>query len=212
MVILGLTGSIAMGKSAAASAFARLGIPVFDSDREVHALLGKKGAVTTAIAENFPGVVEQGVVDRQRLAGQVFGDDKALRLLEGIIHPEVRARQVAFLKRVRGARKPLAVMDIPLLFETGGDAWCDYVAVVSAPLFLQRQRVLRRPGMTARRFDAILEQQMPDREKRRRADFVIPTGLGKGEMVKRVERIAAILKRRRGWLWQTRAAFLMRGA
>lgn len=193
MIVLGLTGSIAMGKSTAAAMFRRLGVAVDDADRTVHRLLAPGGAAVAAIARAFPGVVVAGAVDRPALGTRVFGDDGALRDLEAILHPLVRDRRLAFLaaERRRGAR--LAVVDIPLLFETGAERGCDAVAVVSAPAFLQRQRLERRPGMTPARIAAILGRQMPDGEKRRRADYVIPSGLGRAVAFEAVRRIAADL-------------------
>lgn len=179
MIILGLTGSIGMGKSEAARAFRRLQVPVFDSDQGVHALLAAQGAageaVARAVEEAFPGVTKDGAVDRAALGRRVFGDARALRKLEAILHPAVRATQAAFLADCREQGEKLAVLDVPLLFEAGGHAACDYVLVVSAPEEVQRARVLAREGMTEERFAEILSQQMPDQEKRRRADFVIPT-------------------------------------
>lgn len=204
MVILGLTGSIAMGKTAAAKAFIRLGIPVHDSDAVVHELMRTGGAAVAPIGDDFPDVIVAGAVDRARLGDRVYGDVGALKRLEAIVHPLVRRHETAFLKRMSGRHQTLVVLDIPLLFETGADERCDAVAVVSAPAFVQRRRVLRRSGMSVQRLDAILRQQIPDSEKRRRADFVIPTGLGKGEMVARVRRIAAILGKRSGTAWPGR--------
>lgn len=178
MKILALTGSIGMGKSTAAKLLRRLGVPVHDSDRAVHELLGPGGAAVAPIAEAFPGTVQDGRVDRRKLGDQVFGDQAALRRLEAIVHPLVRRETASFLARHRRARRRLVALDVPLLFETGGDRRCDAVLVVTAPHWLQRQRVLRRPGMTERKFAAILEKQVPDREKRRRAQYVVNTGLG----------------------------------
>lgn len=179
MKVLGLTGSIGMGKSTAAVMLRRLGWPVHDADATVHRLLARGGAAVAAIDAAFPGVVINGSVSRPELGKRVFGDVAALRRLEAILHPLVRAREVAFLRQQmrRGAR--LVVLDIPLLFETGGDKRCDAVAVVSCPAFLQAQRVLRRPGQSPERLAAICAQQMADVDKRRRADFVIPSGAGK---------------------------------
>lgn len=178
MIILGLTGSIGMGKSTAARQLRRLGFPVHDADAVVHGLLAKGGAAVPAIAAVFPGVVTDGVVDRAALGAQVFRDPEALRRLEAIVHPLVRRAERRFLARARRQRRRLVVLDIPLLFETGGAARCDAVAVVSAPPFVQAQRVLARPGMTKARLEAIRRKQMPDGDKRRRADLVIPTGCG----------------------------------
>ncbi len=204
MVILGLTGSIGMGKTEAAKAFIRLGIPVHDSDAVVHELMQTGGAAVAPIEHDFPDVIVAGAVDRTKLGDRVYGDLDALKRLEAIVHPLVRDRETAFLKQVSGQHQALVVLDIPLLFETGADKRCDAVAVVSAPAFVQRRRVLRRSGMSVQRLDAILRQQIPDSEKRRRADFVIPTGLDKGEMVARVRRIAAILGKRSGTAWPGR--------
>lgn len=175
MIVLGLTGSIGMGKSEAAGALGRLGLPVFDSDQQVHALLAAGGAVARAVEETFPGVTKNGAVDRPALGARVFGDAAALKKLEAILHPAVAARRQEFLDACRKRGEKLAVLDVPLLFEAGGAAACDYVMVVSAPAEVQRQRVMARDGMTAARFAAILAEQMPDEEKRRRADFVIST-------------------------------------
>lgn len=179
MIVLGLTGSIAMGKTTAHRMLLQLGVPVHDADATVHRLFARGGAAVAPIGAAFPGVVVDGAVDRARLSQAVLGNEAAFRRLEGIVHPLVRAAEVEFLKRRRLARVPLVALDVPLLFETGGEARCHAVAVLSAPLFLQRQRVLRRPGMTEAKFQAILARQMPDAEKRRRADWVVPTGLGK---------------------------------
>ena len=176
MVILGLTGSIGMGKTRAARCFHALGIPVFDADAAVHHLMAQGGAAVKAVGQAFPGVVDDDAVDRAALGARVFGNPDALRCLEGILHPRVRAARRRFLRQARARREPMVVLDIPLLFETGGDAICTCTAVVSAPSFVQRARVLSRRTMTEERFEAVLAQQMPDAEKRRRADFVIPTG------------------------------------
>ncbi|WP_366554690.1 dephospho-CoA kinase [Aquibaculum sediminis] len=189
MRVLGLTGSIGMGKSTAASMLRRIGLPVHDADAAVHRLFAAGGAAVPAIEAAFPDSVVEGAVDRRRLGAAVFGDPAALRRLEAIVHPLVRAEALAFLRRHRRARRPLVVLDIPLLYETGGDRLCDAVALVTAPSFLQEQRVLRRPGMTAERLAAVRAQQMPDREKRRRADFLVLTGRGKGDTFRQLRRI-----------------------
>lgn len=178
MIILGLTGSIGMGKSTAAQQLRRLGFAVHDADATVHGLLGRGGGAVSAIAAAFPGVVRDGAVERRVLGAQVFDDPAALRRLESILHPLVRQAERRFLARARRQRRRLVVLDIPLLFETGGETRCDAVAVVSAPAFVQARRVLGRPGMTDDRLAAIRRTQMPDRDKRRRADVVIPTGRG----------------------------------
>ena len=179
MKILGLTGSIAMGKSTAAAMLIGLGVPVHDADAAVHRLMGPGGAALPPIAAAFPGCVGDAGVDRSALGQQVFGDRARLTRLEAILHPLVRAETRTWLACQARRRVPIVVLDIPLLYEAGRQAACDAVAVVSAPAWLQRQRVLRRPGMTDAKLAAILARQVPDAVKRRRADFVIPTGLGK---------------------------------
>lgn len=176
MIILGLTGSIGMGKSTTAAMFRDLGVPVHDSDETVHSLYAGKAA--PLIEARFPGSVVDGVVDRQRLGAAVIDRPDAMRDLEAIVHPLVRAETDAFLRRHREAGAPLVVLDIPLLFETGGEGRVDRIAVVSAPADVQRQRVLARPGMTVEKFEAILARQVPDADKRARADFIIDTGQG----------------------------------
>lgn len=193
MIVLGLTGSIAMGKSTAASMFRRLEVPVWDADQVVHALFARGGAAVAPVEAAFPGVVLNGAVDRGMLAERVFGDLSALVRLEGIVHPLVYADQRRFLARARRARRRLVVLDVPLLFESGGDRLCDRIAVVSAPALVQRQRLRQRPGMDDARIDAILARQMSDAEKRRRADFVIPTGLGRACSMQAIARIVATL-------------------
>lgn len=195
MIILGLTGSIGMGKSTAAATLRRLGVPVFDADAEVHRLLAPGGAAVGAVEAAFPGVRDvAGRIDRQRLGQRVFNDPPALHRLEAIIHPLVRAAEKRFVARAHARRQRLIVLDIPLLFETGGDERCDLVLVVSAPLRLQRERVMRRPGMSERRFAGILRAQMPDREKRRRADFVVATALGRDATFRRLKAIVRELR------------------
>lgn len=176
MIVVGLTGSIGMGKSTTAQMFEEEGVPVHDSDRAVHGLYAGKAA--PLVEDAFPGTTVDGKVDRERLAARVLGDAAALKRLEAIVHPLVRAEADAFLQRARESQAPIAVLDIPLLYETGGEARVDRVVVVSAPAEIQRERVLARPGMTVEKFEAILAKQVPDAEKRRRADFVIDTGRG----------------------------------
>ncbi len=178
MILLGLTGSIGMGKSTTTAMFADLGAVVWNADDAVHALYAPGGAAVEPIGEAFPGVVVDGAVDRTRLAEALGRDDTAFRRLEMIVHPLVAAGRLADLEEARAAGVTLAVLDIPLLFETGGDRGVDAVVVVTADARIQRQRVLARPGMTVERFEAILSRQMPDAEKRRHADFVIDTGRG----------------------------------
>ncbi|MEW6632620.1 MAG: dephospho-CoA kinase [Pseudomonadota bacterium] len=176
MIVLGLTGSIGMGKSTTARMFAEAGVPVHDSDETVHRLYSGKAAPLVEAA--FPGTTQAGVVDRARLAERVLGDGAALKKLETIVHPLVRADADAFLSRHRAAGASLAVLDIPLLFETGGRERVDRVVVVTAPPEIQRARVLARPGMSEAKFAAILAKQVPDADKRRQADFVVDTGQG----------------------------------
>ena len=196
MIVLGLTGSIGMGKSTAAGMLRRMRVPLFDADAEVHRLLAPGGPAVARVEAAFPGVRDaKGGIDRRRLGERVFGNPQALRRLEGILHPMVRVAEKRFVRRARANGEPLAVLDIPLLFETGGETRCDYVLVVSAPAWLQRQRVIRRPGMTADRFTAILRAQIPDREKRRRADFVVISGLGRGVTLRQLQSIVRILGR-----------------
>jgi dephospho-CoA kinase len=193
MLIFGLTGSIGMGKTVAASLLRRLGVPVFDADRAVHELLGSGGEAVAAVAAAFPDAVRgEGLdrrIDRSVLGRLVFGDAEALARLEAILHPRVRVRERRFIAVERRRRRRLVVLDIPLLFETEGEQRCDAVIVVSAPFFLQYARVMGRPGMTEMRFRAILAKQMPDAEKRRRADFVVPTGLGRALTLRRLSEI-----------------------
>ena len=191
MIVLGLTGSIGMGKSTAAKMFAEAGVPVHDSDEAVHRLYAGKAALLVEAA--FPGTVVDGAVDRTLLAGQVLGNAVALKKLEAIVHPLVRADADAFVARHRAAKAPLVVLDIPLLFETGGRARVDKVAVVSAPADIQRQRVLARPGMSEAKLAAILAKQTPDVEKRQQADFVIDTSGGFDVTRAEVEKIVAEL-------------------
>lgn len=176
MIVLGLTGSIAMGKSTTAAIFAEAGVPVHDSDAAVHRLY--RGAAAPLIEARFPGAVVGGVVDREKLGKAVLGDARALRDLEKIVHPLVRADADAFVARHREAGAKLALLDIPLLFETGGEERVDRIVVVTAPFQVQRERVLSRPGMSEEKFAAILARQLPDEEKRARADFIIDTSLG----------------------------------
>jgi dephospho-CoA kinase len=180
MIVVGLTGSIAMGKSTVAKMFAEEGAAVFDSDAAVHALYAPGGGAAAAIEAAFPGVVgANGGVDRSALAAQALNDKAAMDRLEAIVHPLVGAAREAFLLRAEAAGADVAVLDIPLLFEAGGgaSAGVDKVVVVSAPPEAQRARALSRPGMTAAKLEAILARQLPDAEKRARADFVIDTGV-----------------------------------
>jgi len=177
--VLGLTGSIGMGKSAVAAMFQGLGVPVFDADAAVHELQGPNGALVAAIEAAFPGTTGPAGVDRPKLGARVFGNPKALKRLEAIVHPAVGLMRKQFLER--NSAQPLVVFDIPLLFEKGGSERVDAVLVVSAGAEAQRQRVLARPGMTEEKFEQILKLQVPDAEKRARADYVIDTGTSLAE-------------------------------
>lgn len=190
-LILGLTGSIGMGKSTVATMFAAAGVPVFDADAQVRALQGPGGALLPAIEAAFPGSIGPEGVRREALSGKVFDDAAALARLESIVHPAVAARRTAFLEQHAGA--PLVVVDIPLLFEKGGHAAVDRILVVSAPPDVQRARVLARPGMTAERFGHILALQVSDAEKRARADHVINTGTSLEETERAVRALIAAL-------------------
>lgn len=176
MILLGLTGSIGMGKSTAAKMFADFGVPVHDSDEAVHRLY--RGKAAPRIEAAFPGTTADGVVDRAKLAERVLRDPEAMKRLEAIVHPLVRADATAYLKPYHAAGAPLAVVDIPLLYETDGRDRVDLVLVVTAPYEVQRERVLSRPGMTEEKFEAILAKQVPDADKRNMADFVIDTSRG----------------------------------
>lgn len=191
MIVLGLTGSIGMGKSVTAGLFRDEGIPVFDSDACVHQLYG--GRAAPLIEARFPGTVRDGVVDRVILGARVFADPSAMRDLEAIVHPLVRAEREAFLDQARASGAKVAVLDIPLLFETGAECEVDRIVLVSAPESVQKARVLARPGMTPERFAAILAKQMPDAEKRRRAQAVIETGEGLDSARRQVRALLASL-------------------
>lgn len=191
MIVLGLTGSIGMGKSTTATMFREAGVPVHDSDEAVHRLYA--GAAAPLIEAAFPGTATDGRVDRAALGQIVLGDPAALKRLEAIVHPLVRADADAFLERNRAAGERLAVLDIPLLFETGGRDRVDRVLVVTADAAVQRERVLSRPGMTEERFRAILSKQILDAEKRRLADFVIDTGHGLDAARRAVDELIATL-------------------
>jgi dephospho-CoA kinase len=179
MIVLGLTGSVGMGKSTATRLLRRCGIPVHDADAAVHRLLARGGGAVAPVAAAFPEALRDGAIDRSALGKRVFGDPAALRQLESILHPLVRRSERGFLSRARRSRRAVAVLDIPLLFETGGERRCDAVLVVSAPRRIQLARVLGRPGMSVARLAGIEARQMNDAEKRRRADFVIATGLSR---------------------------------
>jgi dephospho-CoA kinase len=199
MIVLGLTGSIGMGKSTAAGFFAEEGAPVYDADAAVHALYA--GAAAPAIEAAFPGTTVEGQVDRDRLAARVLGHPAALKRLEAIVHPLVRREEERFLAATEAAGAKVAVLDIPLLFETGGDKRCDAVVVVSAPPDVQRERVMARRGVSEERFNTLLGKQMPDAEKRARADFIVDTAQdfdSTRAQIRAILRAAESLPKRRG--------------
>jgi len=199
MFILGLTGSLGMGKSTTARFFAEEGVPVHDADAVVHRLY--EGEAAGAIEAAFPGTTAGGKVDRDQLAARVLGDSAALRRLETIVHPLVQEAERRLLAEAEARGEKIAVLDIPLLFETGGEERVDAVVVVSAPPEVQRSRALERPGMTVDKLDAILAKQMPDSEKRRRADFVVDTSRGfetvRAQVRAILDAVATMPKRRR---------------
>ena len=192
--VLGLTGSIGMGKSATADLFRKLGVPVHDADATVHRLY--RGRAVPLIGKTFPGTVADGAVDRTKLGAAVLNSPERMKQLEAIVHPLVREEEENFLARVSAL--PIAVLDIPLLFETGGETRCDAALVVTAPAEVQRERVLARPGMTAEKFSAILAKQMPDANKRARAHFLVDTSRGFASAQAQVRSILACLAGRPG--------------
>lgn len=206
MLLVGLTGSIGMGKSETAKMFASLGVPVYDADAAVHALYAPGGAAVEPIGAAFPGVIRNGAVDRGELGKKVLGNTGELKRLEAIIHPLVGLSQLEFLQTSEKSGAHLVVLDIPLLFETGGETRVDVSVVVSAPADLQRQRVLARPGMTAEKFEAILSKQVPDAVKRKKADFIIDSSRGLEHAKADVKRIIDALKDREGKIWDARKA------
>jgi dephospho-CoA kinase len=199
MIVLGLTGSIGMGKSTAAEFFAAEGVPVYDADAAVHRLY--QGAAVPAIEAAFPGTTVDGKVDRTRLAAQVLHDSAALKRLEAIVHPLVRRDEEAFLVKAQADGAKVAVLNIPLLLETGGDKRCDAVVVVSAPAEIRRARIISRPGMTDEKLASIVAKQMPDAEKRQRADFIVDTSKDldstRAQIHEILRRVAELPKRRR---------------
>ncbi|ADG12628.1 dephospho-CoA kinase [Caulobacter segnis] len=194
MLILGLTGSIGMGKSTTAAMFEAEGVPVYDSDAAVHALYAVGGAAVAPVEAAFPGVVVDGAIDRAKLSAKVVGDPEALAKLEAIVHPLVGAHRIGFFQKAQAENHEIVVLDIPLLFETGGQKSVDKVVVVSAPPEVQRARVLARPEMTPEKFEAILARQTPDAEKRALADFVIDTGQGVEHARKQVRDLLTLLR------------------
>jgi dephospho-CoA kinase len=197
MIVVGLTGSIGMGKSTAAKMLRRLGLPVHEADHAVHGLLGSRGAAVKAVAAAFPAALKGDRIDRRILGDLVFADTDALRRLEAVLHPMVRRSTRAFLMKAARARRPVAVLDIPLLYERGGEGRVDAVIVVSAPPQVQRWRVLGRAGMTDEKLRAILARQVPDSEKRRRADFIVKTGGSRGETLRQLRSILRTIKSRK---------------
>ena len=195
MIILGLTGSIGMGKSATASLFREAGVPVYDADAAVHALYAKGGAAVAPIEAAFPGVTDGGAVDRTRLRTKVLDNPEAMTLLEGIVHPLAGEAQLDFRRKAHAEGATFSVLDIPLLFETGGNRHCDFTLVVTAPAAVQRERVLARPGMTPEAFESILARQLPDAEKRARADFILSTAHGFDFARDQVRSIVALMIR-----------------
>ncbi len=194
MIVIGLTGSIGMGKTTTAQQFSRLGIPVLDSDLIVHLLMRHDKTAIGEIGKHFPAAIQNKAVDRAILSREVFGKPEQLAILERILHPRVRAAQDQFIRQHTRRRTRAVILDIPLLFETKGERRCDLVVVASAPAFLQAQRVMKRDGMTTEKLTRILKRQMPDAEKRKHADHVVRTGLGKRESLKQVARIIRRLR------------------
>ena len=199
MIVLGLTGSIGMGKTTAALAFRNLGIAVYDADRAVHSLMTAGGAASAAVQDAFVGVEKDGGVDRRALGALVFGKPGQLQKLEKILHPLARQMQTEFLANAARRRQKLVGLDVPLLFETGGQACCDGTVVVSAPVHIQRQRVMARSGMTEQRFESILSYQLDDHKKRLMADFVVLTGLSRHHSFCQIANIVNVTK-----VWKSR--------
>lgn len=193
MIIIGLTGSIGMGKTTAANIFRHFKIPVFDSDHCIRLVTSKRGEAVRDVVNHFPDAwnISKRILDRKILSDLVFGNEKERKRLESILHPFVWARQQKFLDHMRRLSMPMVVMDIPLLFETGADKRVDLTLVVSAPPYIQYQRVMARPGMTDEKFTQILASQMPDHEKRQRADIVVHTGLGRSHTTRQIKKIIA---------------------
>lgn len=208
MRVLGLTGSIAMGKSTAASMLRRMGVPVHDADRAVHRAFAPGGSALTAVAAAFPEVISEAGVDRARLGARVFALPADLARLETIVHPIVAEARRRFLATQALARRRVVALDVPLLLETGGDARVDAVVLVTAPAFLQAQRALARPGMTTAKLAGIRTRQMPDRLKRRRSQHIVETGLGLAYTWRKLARALRRARRRRRLpdsLWVTHA-------
>jgi dephospho-CoA kinase len=194
VLLIGLTGSIGMGKSTTAAMFREAGVPVYDADAAVHELYDVGGAAVAPVGEAFPGVVKDGRVDREELRQRVLGQPDELKRLNAIVHPLVGKHRIGFFDQAKADGADMVVLDIPLLFETGGQANMDAVVVVTAPAEMQRQRVLARPGMTPERFEAILAQQTPDAEKRARGHFVVDTSRGLEPARQQVAEIIAVMR------------------
>lgn len=201
MLIIGLTGSIGMGKTETAKMFARHGVPVCDSDATVHFLYDKGGVAVAPIQALFPDAIVDGRVDRELLGRAVLGKPEAMKRLEAVVHPLVGLAQRDFLQKAAAGGAKMAVIDVPLLFETGGEKRVDVVVVVSAPADMQRQRVLARPGMTVEKFELIVKKQVSDAEKRRRADFVVDSSKGLEHAEREVVAIIEALKHRPAKIW-----------
>lgn len=193
MLILGLTGSIGMGKSETTRMFREEGVPVYDADAAVHEVYAKGGSAVEPLEEAFPGVTRDGAVDRELLSKRILGDDEAIKTMGQIVYPKIGLLQRQFMKDAVAANEPIVVLDIPLLFETSGGANVDRIIVVSAPAKMQRERVLAREGMSVEKFESILARQMPDADKRSKADYVIETGKGLEHAHSRVREIIAEL-------------------
>jgi dephospho-CoA kinase len=200
MIVIGLTGSIGMGKSTAANMLGDMGVPVHDSDAAVHELLAPGGAGVEPVRAAFPATYDKatGGIDRKALGKAVFGDAASLRVLESILHPLVQQSQQSFIRAQQRAGIKIVALDIPLLFETGAEQRCDYTVVVSAPYEIQRQRVLARPGMTEEMFQQRLAQQMSDADKRARADFVVKTGIGLAHTRQELAQVLRVIKKEKG--------------
>jgi dephospho-CoA kinase len=204
MIIIGLTGSIGMGKTTAGAMLRRLGVPVYDADAAVHQIFARGGGAVEPVGEAFPGTLKDGAVDRDALSKAVLGDPEKLKRLEAIVHPQVHKVQRDFLRRAARRRADIVALDIPLLFETGGEDRCDVTILVSAPRDVQARRVLARPGMSEEKFASILSHQMSDYEKRKRADFIVLTGLDKGRTMGQLASIVRTLRGREGSHWPPR--------
>ncbi len=201
MIILGLTGSIGMGKTTASDNFSKIGIPVHDADQAVHEMMSEGGEAVVIMSEMFPASIRDGSIDRKVIAEEVFSNSKALNNIEKTLHPLVRLREKKFLGDCARQGKKVVILDVPLLFETGGEKRCDGVITVSAPKYIQRQRVFNRPGMTPERLKVILSRQISDFEKRKRSDFIILTGLGRYFSLIQAQKIVRITKNWKGQHW-----------